>query len=72
MKQNSSQTLEECMKIENRIAHHMINSHDFREGVRAMLIDKDKTPKWQPDKLSNITDEMIDAYFQPVEKELLF
>ncbi|WP_019221772.1 enoyl-CoA hydratase/isomerase family protein [Bartonella senegalensis] len=72
MKQNPSQTLEECMKIENRIAHHMINSHDFREGVRAMLIDKDKTPKWQPDKLSNITDEMIESYFQPVEKELLF
>ncbi|WP_317993265.1 enoyl-CoA hydratase/isomerase family protein [Bartonella gliris] len=72
MKQNSSQTLEDCMKIENRIAHHMINSHDFREGVRAMLIDKDKTPKWQPDRLSKITDEMIDSYFQPVERELLF
>ncbi|KEC55094.1 enoyl-CoA hydratase/isomerase family protein [Bartonella koehlerae] len=72
MKQNSSQTLEECMKIENRIAHHMINSHDFREGVRAMLIDKDKTPRWHPDKLSSITDEMIDIYFQTVEKELLF
>ncbi|WP_208434238.1 enoyl-CoA hydratase/isomerase family protein [Bartonella taylorii] len=72
MKQNSFQTLEDCMKIENRIAHHMITSHDFYEGVRAMLIDKDKTPKWQPDKLSNVTDEMIDAYFQPVEKELLF
>ncbi|EJF77968.1 Probable enoyl-CoA hydratase echA8 [Candidatus Bartonella washoeensis] len=72
MKQNPSQTLEDCMKIENRIAHHMINSHNFREGVRAMLIDKDKTPKWQPDKLQNVTDEMIDSYFQPVERELLF
>ncbi|WP_336294334.1 enoyl-CoA hydratase/isomerase family protein [Bartonella sp. CB169] len=72
MKQNSFKTLEDCITIENRIAHHMINSHDFREGVRAMLIDKDKTPKWQPDKLSNVTDKMIDAYFQPVEKELLF
>ncbi len=72
MKQNLFQTLEDCMKIENRIAHHMISSHDFREGVRAMLIDKDKTPKWQPNKLSSVTDEMIDTYFQPVEKELLF
>ncbi|EJF75880.1 enoyl-CoA hydratase/isomerase family protein [Bartonella alsatica] len=72
MKQNQNLTLEDCVKIENRIAHHMINSHDFYEGVRAMLIDKDKTPKWQPDKLSNITDEMIDAYFQPIAKELLF
>ncbi|GAA5107025.1 enoyl-CoA hydratase/isomerase family protein [Bartonella jaculi] len=72
MKQSPSQTLEECMKVENRIAYHMLNSHDFREGVRAILIDKDKTPKWQPDKLSDITDEMIDAYFQPIERELLF
>ncbi|GAA4663959.1 enoyl-CoA hydratase/isomerase family protein [Bartonella pachyuromydis] len=72
MKQNPPHNLENCMRIENRIAHHMINSHDFYEGVRAILIDKDKTPKWQPDKLSNVTDEMIEAYFQPVEKELLF
>ncbi|WP_455475398.1 enoyl-CoA hydratase/isomerase family protein [Bartonella sp. B17] len=70
MKQNSCQTLEECMRIENRIAHHMINSHDFCEGVRAMLIDKDKMPKWNPNKLSDITDKMIDVYFQPVEREL--
>ncbi|UTO27716.1 enoyl-CoA hydratase/isomerase family protein [Bartonella harrusi] len=69
MKRNLS--LEDCMKIENRIAHHMIPSHDFREGVRAMLIDKDKTPHWQPNKLSSVSNEMIDAYFQPVEKELL-
>lgn len=45
MKQNPSQTLEDYIKIENRIAHHMINSYDFREGARAMLIGKDKTPK---------------------------
>ncbi|WP_455474798.1 enoyl-CoA hydratase/isomerase family protein [Bartonella sp. B30(2025)] len=72
MKKNSCKTLEECMQIENRIAHHMINSHDFCEGIRAMLIDKDKTPKWHPDKLADVTDEMIDVYFQPVERELLF
>ncbi|WP_455480028.1 enoyl-CoA hydratase/isomerase family protein [Bartonella sp. B23] len=71
MKQSSFQTFEDCIKVENRIAHHMINSHDFYEGVRAMLIEKDRTPKWQPDKLSDITDEMIDLYFQPVERELL-
>ncbi|MCZ2328260.1 enoyl-CoA hydratase/isomerase family protein [Bartonella sp. F02] len=72
MKQNSCQTLEEYIKVENRIAHHMINDHDFYEGIRAILIDKDQTPKWNPDQLSNITDEMIETYFQPVERELLF
>ncbi|WP_336276805.1 enoyl-CoA hydratase/isomerase family protein [Bartonella sp. CB178] len=71
MKKNLFQTLEDCIKTENRIAYHMINSHDFREGVRAMLVDKDKTPKWRPDSLSGVTDEMVDAYFQPIERELL-
>lgn len=70
MKQNAFKTLEECIKIDNRIAHHMIDNHDFYEGVRAMLIDKDQIPKWQPNKLSDITDEMIDIYFQRVEREI--
>ncbi|WP_041582981.1 enoyl-CoA hydratase/isomerase family protein [Bartonella australis] len=70
MKQSSPQTLKECVKIENRIAHHMINNHDFYEGVRAILIDKDRKPKWQLDKLSAVTNEIIESYFHPVEKEL--
>ncbi|WP_336279279.1 enoyl-CoA hydratase/isomerase family protein [Bartonella sp. CB175] len=72
MKQSSFKSLEDCMKIENRIAHHMIDTHNFREGVRATLIDKSYTPRWYPNKLSDITDEMINAYFQPVKRELLF
>ncbi|WP_455477554.1 enoyl-CoA hydratase/isomerase family protein [Bartonella sp. B41] len=71
MKQNSFNTLNECIKIENRIAYHMVNSHDFREGVRAMLIKKDKKPQWEPNKLSDVTDDIVNFYFQPVNQELL-
>ncbi|WP_332065566.1 enoyl-CoA hydratase/isomerase family protein [Bartonella sp. CB189] len=67
MKQNIFQTLEDCMKVENRIAYRMINSYNFREGIRAALIDKDHAPKWHPDKLSDITDEMVNLYFQSIE-----
>ncbi|EJF88861.1 enoyl-CoA hydratase/isomerase family protein [Bartonella tamiae] len=63
--------LNDCLKIENRIAHHMLDGHDFYEGVRAALIDKDKNPQWSPSDLSFINDEMVDTYFQPINNELV-
>lgn len=70
MKQCKPLGLNDCLKLENRIAHHMMDNHDFYEGVRAVLIDKNNQPQWQPDNLAGVTDEMVDSYFQPVEKEL--
>lgn len=48
---------------EYRMAIHMVQRHDFREGVRAVLIDKDNKPRWQPATLAEITEEMVDAVF---------
>lgn len=62
--------LNDCLRLENRIAHHMIDNHDFYEGVRAVLIDKDRKPHWQPDTLEGVSEEIVDSYFQPVENEL--
>ncbi|WP_295896027.1 enoyl-CoA hydratase/isomerase family protein [uncultured Bartonella sp.] len=70
MKQCKPLGLNDCLKLENRIAHHMMDNHDFYEGVRAVLIDKDNKPNWLPDTLSGVTDEMVDSYFQPIEHEL--
>ncbi|MCW5619903.1 MAG: enoyl-CoA hydratase/isomerase family protein [Burkholderiales bacterium] len=38
--------------------------HDFAEGVRALLVDKDKQPRWQPAQLADVTPELIDAHLQ--------
>lgn len=38
--------------------------HDFAEGVRALLVDKDKQPRWQPAQLVGVTPELIDAHLQ--------
>ena len=70
MKQCKPLGLDDCLKLENRVAHHMMDNHDFYEGVRAVLIDKDNEPHWQPENLAGVTDEIVDSYFQPVEKEL--
>jgi enoyl-CoA hydratase len=63
-------SFDECMKMEFRIAHRITKSHDFIEGVRAVIVDKDNAPKWQPASLAEISDADIQAYFDPVADEL--
>jgi enoyl-CoA hydratase len=46
-----------------RLASRFMEGHDFYEGVRAALIDRDRAPKWQPASLAEVSDAMVDAYF---------
>ncbi|MEN8196049.1 MAG: enoyl-CoA hydratase/isomerase family protein [Pseudomonadota bacterium] len=57
---------EECMMLEYRISQRVVPGHDFREGVRALLVDKDMSPKWAPPTLAAVTDEQIDGVFAPL------
>ncbi len=52
-----------CMQQEYYLVREFIQSHDFSEGIRAVLIDKDQQPKWQPDNLHGVTPDMIAPYF---------
>ncbi|RMF10043.1 MAG: enoyl-CoA hydratase/isomerase family protein [Alphaproteobacteria bacterium] len=51
------------MRMEYRVVSRIMKGNDFYEGVRAVIIDKDNAPKWQPDRLDAVTDEMVDSYF---------
>nr|GEZ30957.1 3-hydroxyisobutyryl-CoA hydrolase 1-like [Tanacetum cinerariifolium] len=42
-------------------------SRDFSEGYRALLLDKDKNPKWEPSKLELVSDSMVDCYFAALD-----
>jgi enoyl-CoA hydratase len=64
-------SLKDALVADFRLATRLAPAHDFREGVRAALIDKDRAPKWQPAAFAEITDEMVAAVFAPLgESEL--
>jgi enoyl-CoA hydratase len=54
------------MAMEMRIGARIVMSHDFSEGVRAVIVDKDNKPVWDPATLEGVTDEMLDAVFAPL------
>ncbi|KCZ89482.1 enoyl-CoA hydratase/isomerase family protein [Hyphomonas johnsonii] len=54
------------MRMEYRIGWRKVQSHDFLEGVRAVIIDKDNAPVWAPARLEAVTDADVDRYFAPL------
>lgn len=70
MQEGAKADFEECMRIEYRIVSRVITGHEFFEGVRAVIIDKDNAPRWQPATLEEVSETDIDAYFAPLPDEL--
>ena len=69
----ASSSLEECLVREYRAALEVFASDDFREGVRAAVIDKDRNPKWSPPRIEDVTPEMMAPYFAEIgADELVF
>jgi enoyl-CoA hydratase/carnithine racemase len=60
------QKLADVLRTEFRLSQHFMAGRDFFEGVRAQLIDKDHTPKWQPSALAAVTPAMVEACFGPI------
>ncbi|MBE1577530.1 enoyl-CoA hydratase/isomerase family protein [Amycolatopsis roodepoortensis] len=55
--------LETALAQELRISTHALSTAEFAEGIRAQIIDKDRSPKWSPATLSEVDDELVGAYF---------
>lgn len=73
LKRGEKLDFDECQRMEYRLASRFLQGHDFFEGVRAAIIDKDRLPKWQPRSLSEVDSTMIDQFFAPLPgKELNF
>jgi len=54
------------MELEYRIGARVVQRHDFLEGVRAVIVDKDNAPKWNPARLEDVGEDLLDAIFAPL------
>jgi enoyl-CoA hydratase/carnithine racemase len=64
-------SIRECMKMDFRILNRMLAGHDFYEGIRTAIIDKGAKPQWRPATLEDVDPAAIEAYFLPLEEELV-
>ena len=65
-------TLEDVLVQEFRVSCASLRSHDFVEGNRAQVIDKDRNPQWSPASPEEVTDDDVAAYFLPAAPDLIF
>jgi enoyl-CoA hydratase len=66
-------TFEDNMRMEFRIGSRVVHLHDFQEGVRAVIVDKDNKPQWNPPTLAGVSERVLDDIFAPLEEgELTF
>ncbi|MBN9000481.1 MAG: enoyl-CoA hydratase/isomerase family protein [Rhizobiales bacterium] len=56
---------DDCIRLDYRIAHQILTGHDFYEGVRAALVDKDRNPRWRPATLAEVDARTVEAHFVP-------
>ena len=54
------------MRLEFRLTNRFMRGHDFYEGVRAVIVEKDNAPKWNPPDLKGVTERDVAAYFDPL------
>jgi enoyl-CoA hydratase len=70
MRRGSSLDFNECMRTEFRIVSRVVRGHDFYEGIRAVIVDKDQAPRWQPPMLDAVTSAEVERHFAPLAGEL--
>jgi enoyl-CoA hydratase len=60
-----------CMQTEFRIVSRIVHGHDFYEGVRAVIVDKDNAPRWKPSALGDVTPAEVEKHFAPLDADLV-
>ncbi|XP_068602357.1 3-hydroxyisobutyryl-CoA hydrolase, mitochondrial [Brachionichthys hirsutus] len=71
LRDGAALSLQEALVVEYRLSQACMRGCDFYEGVRALLVDKDQSPKWSPSSLEEVTEEMVERCFSSLgEKDL--
>jgi enoyl-CoA hydratase len=70
MRRGKTWSFTNCMKAEFRIVSRLVYGHDFYEGIRAVIIDKDNAPRWRPTTLDGVREAEVERHFAPLVQEL--
>jgi enoyl-CoA hydratase len=62
----SFERVEQSFAQDYRVSLACVAEHDFIEGIRAAIVDKDRNPVWRPDKLEGVTPDIVERHFRPV------
>lgn len=71
LQQAKHSSLAECLNMDFTLVNQFMRGRDFYEGVRALLIDKDKKPHWSPERLDLISEQQVKDYFTTSAQEAL-
>ena len=72
LKRGRSLSIEDALRLEYRVVHRLLAGHDFHEGVRALLIDKDRRPRWRHRDVAAVPGQEVEACLAPLpEGELV-
>lgn len=66
IREGADLSFEACMQLEFRLTNRFMRGRDFYEGVRAVIVEKDNAPKWDPPTLAGVSAADVDAYFAPL------
>jgi enoyl-CoA hydratase len=73
LREGARLNFDDCMIMEYRMSQHLMEGGDFFEGVRAVVVDKDMSPKWSPAALSDLSESDVEKYFAPLgDRDLTF
>ena len=61
-------TFADNMAMEYALGGRAVQTHDFQEGVRAVIVDKDNAPRWEPSTLDGVDFAILDRLFAPLSE----
>ena len=70
LRRTKTMSFDEILEQDYVLVQHFMRRGEFFEGVRAAVIDKDRRPRWNPARLGDVSDEMVESFFRPTGRDL--
>ena len=65
LKRGADLSVADCLRLERTLVRRCFEHREILEGVRALVVDKDNAPRWEPTQVADVTRELVAAFFEP-------